>query len=281
LHDGVTITYKEISMKKDVATTETADTTALAVMDGAAQDALKEMMEKVLKKTTKYKLYPTIAAQHGVKKPKFEVEGQDDQDTISGVVVQYETMREYREGKDDLAPTCSSVGGQYGTAFGKCSECQYGKWEECDDGKRRKECKDNVKLIIVAKGLPGRYEMKVAPTSMKNWSDYEKMLANDEQIPVAATVTNIGLTVQSVTGKKPWSVLTFEMGESIAEIDDKAFQAEVFKGIAECKNIFVPTKESAVQGKKPKVNSGPAIEDAEVVDDDTAVESVDSGEIPF
>lgn len=262
---------------------EKEEVNALATLDTAVQDILKSQMEKVLKKTSKYKLYPSISAQHGVKKPKFEVEGHDEQETIEGVIVQYETMREYREGKDDLAPTCNSVGGVYGTAFGKCSECQFGKWEECEDGKRRKECKDNVKLIIVAKGLPGRYEMKVAPTSMKNWSDYEKSLTNDEHLPVGAAVTKMALTVQSVTGRKPWSVLTFELLNPITQEKDKAFLMEASKGIVECRDIFVHTKETDVQGRKQKSATATVVaDDAEIVDDgDNGVESVDSGEIPF
>lgn len=268
-----------------MTTKEPVNETALATLDADAQEALKAMMEKAVKKTSRFKLYPSIAAQHGIKKPKFEVEGQDDQDSIEAIIVQYETMREYRETKDDLAPTCSSVGGGYGTAFGKCSECQYGKWEEGEDGKRRKECKDNVKLILVAKGLPGRYEMKVAPTSMKNWSDYEKMLTNDEHLPVGAVVTKLGLSVQAVTGKKPWSVLTFNMEHAVTAEKDKEFIGAAMKAIVECRDLFKHTTSNDVTGKVAKAanNTPTTIEDAEVVsgEESGVYESVDSGDIPF
>lgn len=255
-------------------------TKAVAKVAGneALQEVLKKQYAKALKKTNKFNIYPRVSAQHGVKKPKFEIEGNDEIAELEVGILAYETIREFREDNDEAIPACSSVGGTYGTTFGKCSECEHGKWKEIN-GRNVKECKDSFKLLLKVRGLDGRFEIKIPGSSLKNFREYEKELTKDGEA-LGGVVTKLALTTMSVTGRKPWSVITFEnVGglDAFAE-EDEEFVTEVAKGLLECEGMIQvtpPTENTAIT----KSDDDDA-EDAEIVSAEGAVEVTDD-QIPF
>jgi len=248
----------------------------------SVQNSLAEMYAKMLGKVGGFRQFEAISAQHGVKKPKFEIPKHDEQEVLRAVIVNYELIREYRVDKDNTAPTCRSVGGKYGTAFGRCAECKYGQWRDGGNGKNVKDCRDSQVLVVVVEGVEGIFELKVPGSSIKNFMAYEKLITKEKCLPFGALVTEISLTVESAPGRKPWSVLNFAAKEGIAEIESKEFLAAVCEGIEKAKAAFIQTAAEHVVGVKESANApDDEAEDAEVVEDEEGIESIQGDTVPF
>lgn len=248
-------------------------------LSGKVESAMKTMFAKALRKTGGYNMFPSISMQHGIKKPKFEIEGMDEQDTITATIIQYETGKEYREDKDEKRPTCSSVGGKYGTKFGKCGECRFGQWRE-ENGKNVKECKEFKKVLMVIEGSDKVFEMKIPGTSLKAFNEFERDLASKHKIPYCSAVVELSLGTEVVQGRKPWSVLQLTFKEDIRKYDE-AHAVKVIKAIEEYDGHYVPTSEDDVESSSTTTQGSSSESDVEdVIAQGDGVDTVD-GEIVF
>lgn len=252
--------------------------TGEVVISGKVESAMKTMFAKALRKTGGYNMFPSISMQHGIKKPKFEIEGMDDQDVITGTVIQFESGKEYREDRDEKRPTCSSIGGKYGTKFGKCADCRFGQWRE-ENGKNVKDCKEFKKILMVIEGSDKVFEMKIPGTSLKAFNDFERELATKEKVPYCSAVIELSLGTEVVAGRKPWSVLQFAF-KSDARTDEEYF-AKVAKGIEDYDGYYVPTSEDDIEaGDNTATASSEEATSEDVITQGDGVDTVD-GEIVF
>jgi hypothetical protein len=273
-----------LKIKERVMTKQNSNLPAITGMSTAAGAAIAELYAKALGRVGGNRQFEAIQVQHGVKKPKFEIPGHDEQDTLRAVIVNYETIREYRVDKDNTAPTCRSVGGKYGNAFGKCAECKYGQWKDGGNGKNTKDCRDSQILVVVVEGVQGVFEMKVPGSSIKNFGAYERVITKEKGLPFGVIVTEMSLTTESVPGRKPWSVIGFAAKEELAAIKDQDFLANVISGLEKAKGAFIVTTADDVVGTKAvaAAEGDSDDEDAEVIDDtESGVESVQNDTVPF
>ncbi len=234
-------------------------------MSDKAKSALQNMFSKALDKTGGFNMFPTLSMQHGVKKPKFEFEGMDEQAEVFCIIIQYETGREYREDRDEKRPTCSSVGGRYGTTFGRCSECDYGSWKEIN-GKNVKECKEHKKVLLVIEESDKVFEFKRPGTSLKNFSEYERHVASKERLALGIAKTKLTLDTATAPGRKPWSVLQLSFVEDIRE-GSPAFTEKVLKAIEEYDGFYKHTGPTASANADAKTDSPDASKEEKKEDD--------------
>ena len=248
-------------------------TTAL----GGAADVLKRLYTETLKTTKSYKMFPMIEMQHGIKKPKFEIEGHEETATFTGTIVNFTVGREYYPSPDVKAPECTSVGGDNGTDHGKCKVCNFYKWGS-GNGTSGRKCKEHRKVLLSLEGKPGLFELKVPTTSLKAFDDFKSDIAIKEKSPLQMVVAKFSLTIAESTGKKPYSILVIEKDKALPDADPQ-FIEDTVAAIQKYETIYIPTPLS-VKVDSPSVNAENAEPQAsEKVSDKVTVAEGD--EVPF
>lgn len=188
------------------------------------------------------RLFPGISIQHGVKKPKFEIEIEGDTKEFKDleiVVVNHVTGRELYLIKDNPVPDCVSVGGTYGTNYGTCAQCKYNVFGSGPNGS--KMCKETRRLASVVKGLPGVYELKVPPTSLSSFDKAKKSMVLYH--PVNAGLIKVTLGIKEDTGKKAYSIIEMAYaGPWYKDTSDADFIKAINDGILMASSAYAYTE---------------------------------------
>ena len=232
---------------------------------------------------------PQIKAQHNTNKPKFEVPGYDTMSPLKCVIVKDTAYNEFRRpGDDSPAPECYSIGGEYGTAYGSCADCRFGKWVENADGRKGKACKTMHKVAVVLEedDKAQVYELKINAASLKAFNEYVKLIDGDENGALGSVITEMTLKANKM-GNKLYSTIEFRNAGAIDESFGENFLNRLVLGYkaVEGNNFFkftpMPEKVAAIDSNTvtPEVQTESEedeIEDVQVVD-------VDAGDevIPF
>lgn len=211
-----------------------------ATLNEDATAALKRQFEKQLRGANTYKLFPSIGIQHGIKKPKFEVENYEETDALEGTIISYTIAREFYPDAGTKVPECTSTGGKCGTMHGSCSSCTHNKWGTGANGVGR-ACKEYRKLMLALTDKPGFFEMKIPATSLKSFDEYANNLVLKNKLPLGGAITKITLDTKEDKGRKPFSIAVFTFVKSLLE-GEKAFVEMVAKALTEYENVYRPTE---------------------------------------
>lgn len=229
-------------------------------------DAAMEASKKELSTISTYNILPMIELTHQSKKPKFTFDtptGESiEAEKIQVSIVDFSVTKAYYLEDSGGAPECSSIGGVYGTTYGKCKNCSFNKWGSGNGGSG-KACKEAVNLMVVVKGYPGVYELKVPPTSLKFWRKYKDALLvkleaafRKGTIKFPALVRNVVTEISAKVaskGGKTWSTLDFVEASYLIDSPDKLFLDTVTEAIDLYSNLYEPTPVTSGSSEPIKV----------------------------
>ena len=259
-------------MSKDITTKAGG---ALAKAGESRVELMRRLYAKGLAKMSTYKRFPSITAQHGVKTPKFELGDNLELEDFRAVILNGDVHRDlYFDGK--TMPECSSVGGKAGTVFGVCSKCKYYEWGTGQNGVGR-ACTESRRLLLKVLDQEGVFEIKLSPTSLAKYNEYEKSILNEKGIPFQMVVTKFSLEVMTKKGRKPWSVTCLTQDGDTIELPE-AVQDEVFTLMEKYENAYMETKAPENVTPGPDVQTGG---DPDGGGDDGEIAEGDGDVVPF
>lgn len=143
--------------------------------------------------------------------------------TLEGVIlhkkpfkVWYAKAFDEKEEDDIGIPDCFSDDGIYGSgceeegipAEQRCADCPKGQWGSNRRGGKGKDCADKIRLHILFEESVFPVVLDLPPTSVANFKDYVKRLANKLN-PFYGVVTTIGLEKDKSGSGKSFSRATF------------------------------------------------------------------------
>lgn len=241
----------------------------------------KELADQVSNDTQVYGLAPRIVMDKGDAK-KFIIDNGalDEAEVLVCTLVTYTKQNEYRQNPNEKAPTCSSVGGENGTLFGKCSTCKYAIF---DQAANKKDCVSSYRLLVSILGTAeldkrgnidilervkdfkeNPFELKVPSKSIAPFKEYLRSVAKTkpEHYEIEGKITPVEVLTVLTVGKEKAatgnvSVLQFDILGTLQDImidltkgnetyiDPEAFAefvARTFKYIEDPDLKFQPTE---------------------------------------
>lgn len=249
--------------EKDLAVKENAPISVNKVNDIFAKlrksQSFQQLANQVSNDTKSYGLAPRITMDKGDGK-KFIIDGGaiDEAEVLVGTIVTYTKQNEFRQNPNDTIPTCSSIGGENGTLYGKCATCKHGVF---DTAANRRECASSFRTLVSVFGVAELdkrgnvesidrikdfkdhpFELKVPSKSIAPFREYLKSLAKTkpEHYEIEGKLTPVEVLTVFTVGKEKAatgnvSVLQFETYGTLQDLmtdlisgDEKFADAEAF-----------------------------------------------------
>lgn len=191
----------------------------------------------------------TVIDEEGVERPVQE---------IKGIVLDkfpfkrwYAKSFEDKDADDIGIPDCFSADNVHGSGFsveGKviipagqlCADCDRGQWGSDRKGGRGKDCADKIRFHILQEGNVFPVYIDTPPTSLANFKDYVKRLAN-KLLPFYGVVTVVGLERDKSGGGISYSKLTFKKAADLTGGERAAIKAYIAQLLPSMRSI---TRES-------------------------------------
>lgn len=170
-----------------------------------------------------------VIDEEGVEKPMQEIKGI--------VLDKFPFKRWYAKAFDDKdaddigIPDCFSADNVHGSGCEEanipagqlCAECRFGQWGSDRKGGRGKDCADKIRFHILQEGNVFPVYIDTPPTSLANFKDYVKRLAN-KLLPFYGVVTVVGLERDKSGGGISYSKLTFKKAADLTGEERRAIK---------------------------------------------------------
>ncbi len=136
---------------------------------------------------------------------------------------------------DDIGiPDCFSADGVTGSGCEEagipagqlCAKCPKGQWGSARRGGKGKDCADKIRIHVLMEGSVFPIIIDLPPTSLENFRDYIKRLANKVK-PFYGVVTKIKLDKDKTDGNIEYSRATFSRAADLTPAEKKAIKGYI------------------------------------------------------
>lgn len=135
----------------------------------------------------------------------------------------YEKSFDEKEEDDPGIPDCFSPDGKVSADGYDCSKCPKGQWGSDRNGGRGKDCNDKVRVYILPEGNVFPIYIDLPPTSISNFTNYVKRLAN-KLLSYYGVVTSISLEKDKSDSGIQFSKAKFAKAADLSKEEKKAIK---------------------------------------------------------
>lgn len=164
----------------------------------------------------------------------------------------------FREGAEDVKPTCFSNDGKHpdpSVEHPQCSSCASCKWNAFgtargDNGAGKgKACSDSIRVAVIPAGGPytEAYMLRVPPASMKNLGEYGNFLTK-RKMPYQAVVTKLHFDAAQATPRLCFQAIGVVDQATYQQVMETSKSEEVTLMLNGAHPAEAPAKEEAKDG---------------------------------
>lgn len=260
--------------KQNLAVAESPKKFELAVLDGAGQENLEELIKENFGDVEITSIFDRVKFPTGGAL-NFEIPGEDPENPvlvpeITGVIIDHHRVNAYWPGEftgEGNPPQCYAHDGinGVGSPGGLCAACPYNK--PGSKGEKRKACKNMWKLYVLTSGEFFPIELTLPPTSLGAFYRFLKAFTFRNRLRLHQAVVKIGLRRVKNANNIPYAEATFGVTQKLS---DEAYTR--VKAYAEALKPIL---------RKPPAVQADVDEETVTVDETTPGENEASEEIPF